>query len=212
MRVLNRLKAVLPVDEYHRRATLDGVEKETLEQRLEESLLETLIGARCLAALRVSDRRRQLLGREAPSAGRSAREADVRLRATARSSARAIRVRTWPKPHHRQVALRVGRSIFALRTNATIDSPAAAAVHGMSVVLVRVAGAAVADVGRMPVLRERRARTYLVRDADRLRAGYQREARSRSGTVDCVRRHDRARATRGPGSCAEVGPSCLKVA
>jgi hypothetical protein len=41
--VLKRLKAVLPVDEYHRRATLDGIEKETLEQRLEEKLLETLI-------------------------------------------------------------------------------------------------------------------------------------------------------------------------
>jgi hypothetical protein len=42
--LLARLGDVLPVAEYAKRDILQGLEKETLEQRLEQSLLETLIG------------------------------------------------------------------------------------------------------------------------------------------------------------------------
>ncbi len=43
-RLCERLRRVLPVDEYARRDQLDGLVREALERRLEESLLEALIG------------------------------------------------------------------------------------------------------------------------------------------------------------------------
>ena len=48
------------------------------------------------------------------------------------------------------MAIRVGRSIFALRTNATINPPAPPAVHGLSLVLVRIAGSESLTLGACP--------------------------------------------------------------
>ena len=144
---------------------------------------------RGVPALRVPDQTSSHLGLEAQAAGRRPRQADLRLRASARSAARAHRIRARTKPHHRQVALRVGGALLPLRADASEHNPAPAPVHVVQRLFVGdddfVDGSG--DAARSA---KRPAHPHSVHHAGRLRARPQRQARGRSRAGHQLRGHD----------------------
>ena len=180
---MDRIRAVLPVDEYAQRAsTLVGLERESLERRLEEPLLETLIGHAVFPRYAFPTDVVTLLGLEAGQPGDPPGkrtfdyepQRDLQLALTEYAPGRSLTIDKWrfesaalyspyePTPAH---TIQRQRPYTACSdcSWATMD-------------------AAMAQLTLCPVLRERSAHAHRVHHAGRLRAGHQRQARGRSRT------------------------------